>query len=198
MANVNSAFGLRPVRYLGGAPYNGACNTYVGLANYNQNLFIGDPVVVTGVSVAGTSGGSYPVVNLATAGATNQITGVIVGFGPTPNVVATGYGAANTLREIYVADDPNLLFEIQEDSDGNAVELAENGLNANLIAGAGSTYTKRSGWLLDSTSAAADATFQLTIRSAVDRPDNTAATDYAKYLVSINIHTNRPSAVAGI
>lgn len=198
MANVNSAFGLRPVRYLGGAPFNGAANTYIALASYSTDLFIGDPVVVTGTSVAGTSGGSYQVINRATAGATNQITGVIVGFGITPGIVSTGYGAADTLREVYVADDPNLLFEIQEDSDSNAVELAEAGWNANLASGTGSAYTKRSGFTLDSTSAAADATFQLTIRNAIDRPDNEAAADYANYLVSINIHTNRPSAVAGL
>lgn len=198
MANVDSAFGLRPVRYLGGAPYNGACNTYIALASYATDLFIGDPVVVTGTSVAGTSGGSYQVINLATAGATNQITGVIVGFGPTPGIVSTGYGAASTLREVYVADDPALLFEIQEDSTGGDVALASAGLNANLAAGTGSTYTKKSAWELDSSSAGADATYQVTIRNAIDRIDNTAASTNAKYLVTINLHTNRPSAVAGL
>lgn len=198
MANVQSAFGLRPVRYIGGAPYNGACNTYIAAASYATNLFIGDPVVITGTAVAGTSGGTYQLINVATAGATNQITGVIVGFGPTPSIVSNGYGVASTLREVYVADDPALLFEIMEDSDGNAVELAEVGLNANLVSGSGSTATKKSGWMLDSTSAAADATFQLTIRNAPDRVDNEAAANYAKWLVSINLHTNRLAAVAGI
>ncbi len=140
----------------------------------------------------------FEVINVATAGATNQITGVIVGFGPTPSIVQNGYGLASTLREVYVADDPNLLFEIQEDSAGNAVELSEAGWNANLVSGSGSTYTKKSGWMLDSSSAASDATFQLTIRNAIDRADNTAVEDYAKYLVTINIHTNRPAAVAGL
>lgn len=198
MANVNSAFGLRAVRYLGGAPYNGACNTYIAPASYATDLFIGDPVVVSGTASAGTSGGAYPQIARATAGATNQITGVIVGFEPTPAIVDTGYGAASTLRKVYVADDPALLFEIQEDATGNAVELAEVGLNANLAAGTGSTYTKRSGFELDSSSAAADATFQLTIRSFVDRVDNTAASDDAKLLVTINLHTNRLAAVAGL
>ena len=198
MANVDSAFGLRPVRYLGGAPYNGACNTYIAPASYATNMFIGDPVVVTGTSVSGTSGGSYQVVAVATAGATNQITGVIVGFGPTPGIVSTGYGAASTLREVYVADDPSLLFEIQEDSTGGSVALASAGLNANLASGTGSTYTKKSGWELDSSTAAADATYQVTIRNAIDRIDNTAADTNAKYLVTINLHTNRPSAVAGL
>jgi hypothetical protein len=198
MANVNSAFGLRPVRYLGGGSYNGACNTYVALASYATNMFIGDPVVVTGTSVAGTSGGSYQVINVATAGATNQITGVIVGFGPTPSIVQNGYGLASTLREVYVADDPNLLFEIQEDSAGGDIALASAGLNANLVSGSGSTYTKKSGWMLDSSSVAADATFQLTVRNAIDRADNVTPDTYAKFLVSINIHTNRPAAVAGL
>lgn len=198
MANVNSAFGLRPVRHLGGAPYNGACNTYIAPASYATDLFIGDPVVVSGTSSAGTVGGAYPEIARATAGATNQITGVIVGFEPTPAIVDTGYGAASTLRKVYVADDPALMFEIQEDATGNAVELAEVGLNANLAAGSGSTYTKKSGFELDSSSAAADATFQLSIRGFVDRPDNTAASDDAKLLVTINLHTNRLAAVAGL
>ncbi len=198
MPNVNSAFGLRPVRNLGGAPYNGACNTYVALASYATNMFIGDPVVVTGTSVAGTSGGSYQVINVATAGATNQITGVIVGFGPTPSIVQNGYGLASTLREVYVADDPTLLFEIQEDSVGGDIALASAGLNANLVAGSGSTATKKSGWMLDSSTVAADVTFQLTVRRAIDRADNVTPDTNAKFLVSINLHTNRYGAVAGI
>lgn len=198
MANANSAFGLRPVRYLGGGPYNGATNMYVAPASYGTNMFIGDPVVVTGTSSAGISGGAYQQINVATAGATHQITGVIVGFVPTPGIVSLGYGAASTLRQVLVADDPALLFEVQEDSDGNAVELSEVGLNANLASGAGSAYTKRSGWLLDSTSAGSDATYQLTIRGFADRVDNTAVENYAKLLVSINIHTNRLGAVAGL
>lgn len=199
MPNANSAFGLRPVRYLGGAPYNGACNTYIAPASLATNLFIGDPVVINGTSSAGTIGGAYPQIGAATAGATNQITGVIVGFEPNPSVVSLGYGLASTLRRVYVCDDPTVLFEVQEDSVGGNIALASVGLNANLIAGTGSTILKRSGWLLDSSTVAADATFQVTVRSFVDRPDNDVAVDaFAKALVSINIHTNRLAAVAGL
>lgn len=198
MANVNSAFGLRPVGHISGGGYTGRVRTYIAPASYATDLFVGDPVIATGTAVAGTSGGAYQQVNRATAGATNQITGVVVGFEPTPAIVDTGYGAASTLRKVYVNDDPGTIFEIQEDSDSNAVELAEVGLNANLASGSGSTYTKRSGFLLDSTSAASDATYQLTIREAVDRVDNEAAADYCKWLVTINLHTNRLAAVAGV
>ena len=199
MANVNFAFGLRPVRYIGGAPYNGACNTYIAPASYATNMFIGDPVVITGTSSAGTIGGAYSQINVATAGATNQLTGVIVGFEPNPSVVSLGYGLASTLRKVYVADDPALLFEMQEDSVGGNIALASVGLNANLVSGTGSIYTKRSGWMLDSSTVAADATFQLTLRSFVDRPDNDVATEAnANALVSINLHTSRFAAVAGL
>jgi hypothetical protein len=193
MANVDSAFGLRPVRYIGGAPYNGAANAYAALDTYDTDLFIGDPVVVTG-----NTSGKLAVVQRAAAGATNQITGVVVGFEPTPGIVSTGYGAASTARTVLVADDPALLFEIQEDSAGNAVEAAEMNLNANLVAGTGSTYFKKSGFELDSDGAAADATFQLTIKGVADREDNDFPLANAKLLVTINIHTNRLGAVAGL
>lgn len=199
MANTNTAFGLRPSRYLSGQPYNGACNTYIAPSSYGTDLFIGDPVVVTGAaSVATDDGMIYPEINRITFGATNQITGVIVGFVPDNNIVTNRYGKASTYRKVLVADDPALLFEVQEDAVGGAIANASIGLNAQLIAGSGSTYNLVSGCLLDSSTAAADATYQVTIRNLVPRIGNEAATAYAKYLVSINLHTNRYGAVAGI
>lgn len=197
MANVNGAFGLRPVRHLSGAPFNGQLTPYFVASDYATNMFIGDPVVVTGESIT-DSGVTRPVVAVATAGATNQLTGVCMGFVPNPSVVSNGYGAASTLRIALVADAPDILFEVQEDADAGAIAIASIGLNANLITGTGSTYTHRSGWLLDSSSVGSDATKQLTIRGLIEREDNEAATSYAKYLVSINLHTNRLGAVAGL
>ena len=193
MANVNAAFGLKPVRYRSGAPYAGACNIYVAKADYATALYVGDPVVR-----GGTYDSGYPTVTIATAGATNQITGVVIGFLPTPSIVTNGYGVASTLRYVMVADDPDLEFEVQEDSDSNAVEDTEMGLNANLASAAGNSYSHRSGWLLDSTSAGSDATFQVRILDAVHRSDNEFPANYAKLLVLINLHTERRSAVAGL
>ncbi|MEY2759929.1 MAG: hypothetical protein RIR33_3707 [Pseudomonadota bacterium] len=193
MANTNAAFGGRPVASMLGAPYNGQANTYTAPASYATDLFIGDPVVVTGARASG-----HQVVNLATAGATNQITGFIVGFEPTPGIVSLGYGAASTLRFPIVADSPELLFELQEDAVGGAIAEASIGLNVQLVSGSGSTATKKSGWMIDSSTVAADATYQLTIRDIVTRVDNEEATAYAKYLCSINLHTRRLGAVAGI
>jgi hypothetical protein len=191
MANTNAPFGGRPVGTLLGAPMNGQVNTYTALANYATNMFIGDPVVVTGAR-----GSGHQVVEVATAGATNQITGFIVGFEPTPGIVSLGYGAASTLRFPIVCDDPAAIFELQEDAVGGAI--ANIGQNINLVSGTGSTFTKKSGWMIDSSSIAADATYQMTVRDIVTRIDNEEATAYAKYLCTINIHTRRLGAVAGI
>jgi len=199
MANVNAPIGLRPVRLLGGAPYAGAVNTYLMASDYATNAFIGDPVVVTGESLTWTGDGMiYPVVAVATAGATNQLTGAIVGFEPTAGIVSLGYGAASTLRKVYVADDPNILFEVQGDGAGTTIAVASIGQNINLVSGTGSTYYKKSGWCLNEDSLGADATYQMTIRNIVPRVNNESATYYGKYLCSINLHTNRVAAVAGL
>jgi hypothetical protein len=193
MANTNAPFGGRPVGTMLGAPMNGQVNTYTALASYATNMFIGDPVVVTGAR-----GSGHQVVEVATAGATNQITGFIVGFEPTPGIVSLGYGAASTLRFPIVCDDPAALFELQEDAVGGAIAVANIGQNINLVSGAGSTFTKKSGWMIDSSGITADATFQMIVRDIVTRVDNEEATAYAKYICSINLHTRRLGAVAGI
>lgn len=193
MANTNAAMGGRPVGTLIGAPMSGQLTTYTGLASYATNMFIGDPVVVTGAR-----GSGHQVVEVATAGATNRITGFIVGFEPTPGIVSLGYGAASTLRYPIVASGPELLFELQEDAVGGAIAEASIGLNVDLVAGSGSTFTKKSGWMIDSSTVATGATLQMTIRDIVTRVDNESATAYAKYICSINLHTNGLSPLAGI
>ena len=193
MANTNAAFGGRLVGSLLGAPINGEIGTYTAPASYATDIFIGDPVVVTGARSSG-----YQNVNVATAGATNQITGFVVGFIPTPGIVSLGYGAASTLRYVQVCDNPEALWELQEDAVGGALAEASIGLNIDLVAGTGNTYTKKSGWMIDSSTAASGATLQMIVRDIVTRVDNESATAYAKYICSINIHTRRLGAVAGL
>lgn len=193
MANTNAPMGGRPVGSLIGAPISGMVNTYCAPAAYGTAFYIGDPVVVTGARDNG-----YQTVALATAGATNQLTGFIVGFQPTASIVANGYGVASTLRYPIVCDDPAAIFEIQEDGVGGAIANASIGLNVQLISGSGNSYTKKSGWMIDSSTVASDATYQMTIRDIVTRVDNAEATAYAKYLCTINSHTRRLGAVAGL
>jgi hypothetical protein len=189
MANADFARGLVPVRNAHGGTYNCAARAYTARSDYATALFIGDPVVKSGLADANGRPGCI----LATAGATNAITGVVVGFEDAASLIL-GYGAASTQRTVLVADDPSLLFEIQEDSGGAATALADVGLNVDLISAAGSTTTRTSGWMADSSTKAVGATLQLKIVGFQERSDVTPASSKSKLLVKINLHTE----VAGV
>ena len=198
MANIDSPFGLRPIRHKSGAPYNGAARAYYMPSTYNTAAFIGDPVVKTGTSntamVKVPGGGQFgigtlPEVNVDGGGDGSAITGVIVGFAPNPDNLTVKHGPASTERVVYVCDDPDVVFEIQADG---AVPAASMGLNAVLIAThSGSTATGLSGMELDTTSTApsADASNPLLILRAVNREDNDTTLTHAKVEVRISLHT---------
>lgn len=198
MANEDRPFGLRPVRYKGGAPWNGAVNPYFIPAGYGTALYIGDPVVKTGTSntanVTVPGGGSFgigtmPEINKATAGDANRVTGVIVGFSPLASNLDRKHNPASTERVAFVADDPDLVFEIQADG---AIPAASIGLNAVFIyTHSGSTVTGLSGVELDTTSdvPAADASNQMLILRAVNRDDNDTTLTHAKVEVMLINHT---------
>jgi hypothetical protein len=201
MANIDSPFGLRPVRYLSGAPYNGAVNPYFIKSDYGTALYVGDPVTLTGTSntaaVTVPGAGEFAIgtlneINKLTLGDSNsnaeRCAGVIVGFASLPNDLTKQYNPASTERVAYVADDPTLIFEIQANG---AIPAASMGLNAIMIADhSGSTATGLSGIELDTTGTvpAADASYQLLIFRAVNRVDNDTTLTHAKVLVMINIH----------
>lgn len=183
MANPNSPYGLRPVRERDGSPYSGAANTYYVPASDGTALFIGDPVILAG---SADTAGTAPTVTRASAGATNRITGVVVGFQPSPDFVPYGYRPALTAMYVLVADDPYIEYAIQADADG--IAAAQVGLNANLTAGSGSTATKRSGFILDGTTPADDVTYQLRILGLEPQINNEVGA-YADVLVRINLPT---------
>lgn len=184
MANANSATGLTPRRLRNGAPWVGPLRTYYHPATDATALFIGDPVIIAGSADAD----GVPTATRATAASAGRITGVVVGFQPDPVVNAAGYGAASTAFYVLVCDDPEVLFEIQEDSVGGALAATSVGLNADLIAASGSSATKMSGFMLDSSTAATTATLQLRIVELERRADNEIG-NYAKWLVAINLPT---------
>lgn len=183
MANPNSPYGLKPVRERDGSPYSGAANTYFVPDTDNVALFIGDPVILAG---SGDTSGNAPTVTRATAGATNRITGVVVGFQTSPDFVPYGYRPASTAMYVLVADDPGIEYSIQCDATGLAV--TQIGENANLTAGSGSTYTKRSGFILDGTTPDPDATYQLRILGFEPQINNEVGA-YVRTLVRINLPT---------
>jgi len=187
MANANIAFGLKAIREAGNGPFNGAVNMYYHPASDSTALYIGDPVIKNGsADAAGVPG-------IVRAAASSALTGAVVGFVPDGVVDIAGFGAASTAYYVLVADDPNQEFEVQEDSVGGALAAADIGLNADIVAGSGSAYTKRSGFQLDTSTKATTATLPLKILGLVQSPNN-AIGNNAKIRVRINNHTEAPAS----
>jgi hypothetical protein len=190
-------FGLRPVRYKSGESYNGAANMYFVPASDGTALFIGDPVIIAG------SGDADGVSTVTRSAAGARITGVVVGFAPVPGAVVdtavrVGYRAASTADYVLVADDPALLFEANEDGVGGFLAVTDIGNNVDLIAGTGSTFTKLSGYMLDS-STKATTSAGVRIVGQGQRVNNTIGTVNTVWMVGLIETTESPdTGVTGV
>ena len=196
MANSNSPRGLVPYAYAWGAPYNGAGRVYYVPVGNGTALYIGDPVAMV---TASSDGNGVGVAEIASAGTGDFLIGSFVGICNSAGELVipllqsqTPYLAAAQAAYILVADDPNLLYWIQES--GNMGSAAPGG-GANLLAGSGSTVTSLSGWQLNSASLVhGGETFgtpstweQLRVMQALQQTDNSIGAN-AKWLVKINTH----------
>lgn len=190
MANVNRASGFTPRQYLGGTEWNGQARTYSIAAAYGTALYIGDPVISSGTADANG------VPGIAIAAGSGALRGVIVGLGKTPGGLFNPsnldivYRPASDAAVWYAAvvDDPNVLFEIQEESNGTQLAAGDIGLNQISLLGTGAGSL--SGWLLRSASGATPnttATLQLRLMGLMQTPGNGFGA-YAKHLVKINVH----------
>ena len=192
MANSDTPFGFKPVKHLNGNPWNGKTNVYYIPSTDATATFRGDAVKSAG---AATADGMYPTV--AQAAATDTIRGVVIGFSDTPYInvnqdnLLENYRAASVARYAFVVDDPDVIFEIQEDSVGNSITAAMVGLSTDIVVGSGSTATGLSAMELDS-SDTATAAGQCKILRAVNRPNN-ALGDHCKWEVLIIEHEMRSS-----
>jgi hypothetical protein len=186
--------------------YNGAFSVYYVPSSYGTALYVGDPVdVISGSNDAlGT-----PAVQLATVG--SPITGVVVGIvngGDMGSITAVTrdlplYHPASTTQYLAIADDPNLLFWVQDDASSQA--RAPNqwaGRNANLVAGSGSTNTGYSGWQLAASTVATTSTLDVKIIRPLQQADNVIGTSAntnmnAKWLVKLN-NSRFANQIAGV
>lgn len=170
MANPSTAFGLRPVRTRNGAAWNAQMMKVYFSTGEGNNIFVGDPVVLLGAS---DTPGNYPTVGIASAGATNPIYGVVVGFEPEPTDLTLTYRKLSTARYAYIIPaDYNIVWEVRC---SGTLAYTDVGANAVLTAGGGgSTTTGMSSWALyNTTTPAANATYQLIIEGVANKPDNT-------------------------
>jgi hypothetical protein len=206
MANANVAKGLIPYRHFDGSHYNGSFSVYFVPANYNQALFIGDPVDV----ISGSNDGiGTPAVQLAVVG--SPILGVMIGIvdgGPEGAIVPVTRDLAIshpalTAQYVAVCIDPHLIYMVQDDATAQA--RAPNlwaGRNANLVAAAGSSVTGFSGWQLAASTVAATNTLDLHIIRPLQQADNAIGTVAntsmnAKWLVKLN-NLRLENLIAGI
>jgi len=190
MANVDKAFGLRPLGNLSatgaqkqfayeiedsqaGAIYQGDLVTLSAgyVVKYDSTLHTVALGVFNGVQYVDPTSGKPTFKNFY-PGSVNITTGVI---------------------SASVVDDPNQLFLIQADED---VVQADIGLNANIAYTAGSTTTGLSATELDSSTVANTAGLVLKIVGFYNAPNNTRAENHVDVVVKINAHMYGSAGVA--
>lgn len=210
MANPNVPWGMQPYQRKGSASYRANAAVYSVPANTTNALYVGDPVIKLAASA---DANGYDGINLASAGTSNRITGVIVGWlgsQPTNQVFSPNmFGASGSPGPMYkpanaslvwyalVDDDPGSLYVIQSNDSGGAPAATVVGKNANLASGTGSAFTGWSGWQLAANQIAATSTYQLAIVGFEVEPDNVPGQTHAKLIVRIN-QTTEGSATTGI
>lgn len=183
MANTSRINGFRPVMHLNGSPYNGQFRTYSVPASDGTAIYVGD--VVKLASTGSDATGTKQNVTLAAAG--DAVVGVVVGFGVNrDNINLDGQKrAASTLRDVYVADATDLVFEA-EVSNGTPA-AADINLNVNHAVGTPDSSMARSGAYIDFGTEATTATLTFKLLGFVPRENNEVGAS-AKVLVKINNH----------
>tara|TARA_R100000541_G_scaffold18192_2_gene27969 strand:+ start:1646 stop:2233 length:588 start_codon:yes stop_codon:yes gene_type:complete len=112
MANKNAAFGLKPVRMMGGAPYSGGQSRYRIASGVTTPLFQGDLVTQLTAGVLGrhAASGTVPIIGVFNGVQyTDPTTGEQVFKNTYPGSIAAADIIAN------VIDDQNVVFEVQAD-----------------------------------------------------------------------------------
>ena len=184
MANIDAAFGLRPIAKVGSAPGGTTGTTKYSIGdNQGTAIFTGDPVKFK----------NDGTVEVAAAG--NPSCGVFMGcFYTDPstskptfrNFFPASLSPGDAIA--FVADDPNQLFIAQQDSAAGNIVAADLNLNADLVFGAGSTTTGMSGVEIDSSSKNTTAALQVKLLDFYDTPSNDATANNSVLVVKINNH----------
>ena len=124
MSATAAPFGLRPVGNLGGT-YNSSFRQYPILSTESTRICFGDVVKLT-------DAGTTTTIQKDTGTTSATPIGIFMGCRYTD--ISTGQtqfsqiwsGTAHTNGMVYVADDPNILFEIQADGSVNDDDIAAN------------------------------------------------------------------------
>jgi len=199
MANINRPWGLKPVKSLIAGDWDGRGNIYsIPTTDATYSYYVGDVVTHGG----GADANGIPSCFKYVPGAGSASTG-INGAGPMGVVVAIGTNpngpwadptdltktwAPQTKAKAYyalVADDPFLIYEVQEGGSGTALAAADTGLNCNLSYTAAPSTGYVSGTILDNTTKAATIGLDVKLMGLARTPGN-AYGYYARWLVMLN------------
>ena len=168
MANKDAAFGLRPSRMMGGAPYSGGQSRYRIASGLSGKIFQGDLVKQV------TGGG----IERAAASSTVPVVGVFNGVqytDPTTGeqVFKNHYPGSISASDIiaFVVDDPNVVFEVQADDTFPVADLFG---NFDIVdqSTTGDPSSGRSNMELDVTTGATTTTLPLKAIDISQDPDN--------------------------
>jgi len=200
MSNATTPFGLRPVRHINGAPWNGQTIRCWASASYATALYIGDPVVWVAGAILATEKdvtAKHWTVNRATGSDAGVVNGVITSFEPNADNLTQQYRPASQDRWVNVCvATPDIVFQIRDDGSGTPAKVFVC-QNATMTAGTASTITGISGFQLDASTPAADQSYPLLILGLSDIEDNELA-DYAIWDVLINTCYNATGLYLGI
>ena len=167
MANQDAAFGMRPVKMIGGAPYTGGQSRYRIAANYGTAIFQGDMVAqVTGGGIeVHADGGTVPIVGVFNG---CRFTDPTTGKETFSNFYPASTNASDI--EAFVIDDPNVVYEVQADA---AFPVADLFGNFDIVyTSSGSTVTGISGAELDVTTGATNTNLPIKAIDISQDPEN--------------------------
>jgi hypothetical protein len=184
MANKDAAFGLRPVKMIGGAPWTGGQSRYRIAANYGTSIFQGDMVMqVTGGTVEiHADGGTVPIVGVFNG---CQYTDPTTG----EQVFSNYYPASTNASDIiaFIIDDPMVVFEVQANA---AFPIADLFGNFDIVyTSAGSTVTGISGAELNVSDGGTGTTLSVKAIDISEDPENSdVSSANTNVLVTIQNH----------
>ena len=199
MANIDAAFGLRPIGKVGSGVQNMGTTMYTIEDNYGTAIFKGDHVLQSGgYVIKGTASGA-------------TILGVFNGcfyIDPTSkkptysnyypgsiNVTSAGSISGSTNIDAYIYDDPYMLFEAQCDG---TVAKTDIGKNTDTALTTGSTVNGLSKNEIDSSAEATTAGLQVKIIGITKDPENDdASSANANWYVMFNEHVKLGTGITG-
>ena len=199
MANIDAAFGLRPIGKVGSGVQNMGTTMYTIEDNYGTAIFKGDHVLQSGgYVIKGTASGA-------------TILGVFNGcfyIDPTSkkptysnyypgsiNVTSAGSISGSTNIDAYIYDDPHMLFEAQCDG---TLAKTDIGKNTDTVLTAGSTVNGLSKNEIDDSTEATTAGLQVKIIGITKDPENDdASSANANWYVMFNEHVKLGTGITG-